>query len=115
MGDLKVTSPAPTPKEKEPNTKTSNGRVKQPSAKMTTTFGSGGGTFGGGGGPKKAHTSFNYKPPNLSPERARQLEIEAYYKNYDAMDGLVTAIVLGGFFAFVCLMVVYKTKCKPMW
>jgi len=27
----------------------------------------------------------------------------------------VTAVVLGGFFAFVCLLVLYKTKCKPMW
>lgn len=27
----------------------------------------------------------------------------------------MTAIVLGGFFAFVCLLVMYKTKCKPMW
>ena len=58
----------------------------------------------------------NMKPfPTLSPDKMRQREIEQYYKNYDAMDGLVTAIVLGGFFAFVCLLVIYKTKCKPMW
>jgi hypothetical protein len=31
------------------------------------------------------------------------------------MEGVVTAVVLGGFFAFVCLLVVYKTKCKPLW
>jgi hypothetical protein len=31
------------------------------------------------------------------------------------MEGVLTAIVLGGFFAFVCLLVMYKTKCKPMW
>ena len=54
-------------------------------------------------------------PSYVSPERARKIEIEQFYRNYDVMDGLVTAIVLGGFFAFVCLLVVYKTKCKPMW
>ena len=31
------------------------------------------------------------------------------------MEGALTAVVLGGFFAFVCLLVMYKTKCKPMW
>lgn len=43
------------------------------------------------------------------------MEIKEFYKNYDAMEGALTAIVLGGFFAFVCLLVMYKTKCKPMW
>ena len=28
---------------------------------------------------------------------------------------MTTAVVLGGFFVFVCLLVVYKTKLKPMW
>jgi len=42
-------------------------------------------------------------------------QIEDFYRDYDIMDGAVTAVVLGGFFAFVCLLVVYKTKCKPMW
>jgi hypothetical protein len=38
-----------------------------------------------------------------------------FYKSYDPLEGAMTAIVLGGFFAFVCLLVMYKTKCKPMW
>ncbi len=51
----------------------------------------------------------------LSPEVQREREKEEFYRNYDPMEGVVTAVVLGGFFAFVCLLVVYKTKCKPMW
>lgn len=51
----------------------------------------------------------------LSPKQLKDLELERFYQNYDPMEGLLTAVVLGGFFAFVCLMVVYKTKCKPMW
>ena len=47
--------------------------------------------------------------------RQQELDIEGFYRDYNIMDGAVTAIVLGGFFAFVCLLVVYKTKCKPMW
>ena len=27
----------------------------------------------------------------------------------------MTALVLGGFFVFVCLLVLYKAQCKPMW
>ena len=42
-------------------------------------------------------------------------DIKDFYKSYDAYEGALTAIVLGGFFAFVCLLVMYKTKCKPMW
>ena len=72
-------------------------------------------TLGLGGGVHKTPVPNRIPFATLSPERARQHEIEQYYKNYDAMDGLVTAIVLGGFFAFVCLLVIYKTKCKPMW
>ena len=45
----------------------------------------------------------------------REMEIKEFYKSYDAYEGALTAIVLGGFFAFVCLLVMYKTKCKPMW
>lgn len=45
----------------------------------------------------------------------RELEIKEFYKNYDPKEGVLTAIVLGGFFAFVCLLVMYKTKIKPMW
>jgi hypothetical protein len=47
------------------------------------------------------------------PDQCEQ--IENFYRDYNIMDGAVTAVVLGGFFAFVCLLVVYKTKCKPMW
>ena len=50
---------------------------------------------------------------NWSPSKI--VEVKDFYRNYNAMDGAVTAIVLGGFFAFVCLLVVYKTKIKPMW
>ena len=46
----------------------------------------------------------------------RQTTPEAcFYEKYDPLEGAMTAIVLGGFFAFVCLLVMYKTKCKPMW
>jgi len=45
----------------------------------------------------------------------RQKELDEFYKNYDPREGIVTAIVLGGFFVFVSLLVLYKTKCKPMW
>ena len=55
-------------------------------------------------------------PTRMSHEEwLREVEHREFYKNYNAMDGVVTAVVLGGFFAFVCLLVVYKTKCKPMW
>ena len=47
--------------------------------------------------------------------REQEEQIEMFYKGYDIMDGAVTAVVLGGFFAFVCLLVLYKTKVKPMW
>ena len=47
--------------------------------------------------------------------RQQELDIEGFYRDYNIRDGAVTAIVLGGFFAFVCLLVVYKTKLKPMW
>ena len=53
--------------------------------------------------------------PFLSDEMLRQRELDAFYKNYDPREGIVTAIVLGGFFVFVSLLVLYKTKCKPMW
>ena len=64
--------------------------------------------------PAGSHRPFPSRP-TLSPERARQLELTKFYENYNAMEGVVTALVLGGFFAFVCLLVLYKTKCKPMW
>lgn len=51
----------------------------------------------------------------LSEEAQRQKELELFYKTYDPKEGIVTAIVLGGFFVFVSLLVLYKTKCKPMW
>ena len=48
-------------------------------------------------------------PDNLTPEQ------RLFYDNYDPMEGVTTASVLGGFFVFVCLIVVYKTKMKPKW
>ena len=42
-------------------------------------------------------------------------EEEEFYRTYKPMEGIMTALVLGGFFVFVCLLVVYKTQCKPMW
>ncbi|XP_040568573.1 uncharacterized protein [Lepeophtheirus salmonis] len=55
-------------------------------------------------------------PTEMSKEEwLKEIERREFYKNYNAMDGAITAVVLGGFFAFVCLLVVYKTKCKPMW
>ena len=53
--------------------------------------------------------------PFVSDEMLRQRELDAFYRNYDPREGIVTAIVLGGFFVFVSLLVLYKTKCKPMW
>ena len=38
-----------------------------------------------------------------------------FYSKYDSTEGVTTAVVLGGFFVFVCLLVVYKTKLKPLW
>lgn len=52
---------------------------------------------------------------NLSEDALRQQELDLFYKTYDPKEGIVTAIVLGGFFVFVSLLVLYKTKCKPMW
>ena len=51
----------------------------------------------------------------VNPNRLREMELHKFYRNYNPMEGVLTAVVLGGFFAFVCLLVVYKTKCKPMW
>ena len=45
----------------------------------------------------------------LSPKQ------EKFYSKYDSTEGVTTAVVLGGFFVFVCLLVVYKTKLKPAW
>ena len=52
--------------------------------------------------------------PDAHQKHLSRLERE-FYKSYDSHEGFITAIVLGGFFAFVCLLVMYKTKCKPMW
>ena len=60
----------------------------------------------------KSSTSLSksqFSPPKLSPKA------EKFYAKYDSTEGVTTAIVLGGFFVFVCLLVVYKTKLKPMW
>ena len=42
-------------------------------------------------------------------------EEEDFYRTYKPMEGIMTATVLGGFFVFVCLLVLYKTQVKPMW
>ena len=54
-------------------------------------------------------TKSQFSPPKLSPKA------EKFYAKYDSTEGVTTAIVLGGFFVFVYLLVVYKTKLKPMW
>ena len=46
---------------------------------------------------------------------ARTREEAEFYSSYKPMEGVMTALVLGGFFVFVCLLVLYKTQCKPMW
>eukprot|EP00090_Calanus_glacialis_P038643 TRINITY_DN67371_c0_g1_i1.p1 TRINITY_DN67371_c0_g1~~TRINITY_DN67371_c0_g1_i1.p1 ORF type:complete len:950 (+),score=100.15 TRINITY_DN67371_c0_g1_i1:2-2851(+) len=46
---------------------------------------------------------------DMTPKQAK------FYGKYDSTEGITTAFVLGGFFVFVCLLVVYKTKLKPMW
>ena len=40
---------------------------------------------------------------------------ENFYAKYEPMEGINTASVLGGFFVFVCLLVLYKSKLKPWW
>jgi len=45
----------------------------------------------------------------MTPKQAK------FYGKYDPTEGITTAVVLGGFFVFVCLLVVYKTKLKPLW
>ncbi len=72
--------------------------------------------------PRPTGTRLSFQPPRPSldgtsptSQPARELEAARFYRSYNPMEGVVTAAVLGGFFAFVCLLVVYKTKCKPMW
>ena len=75
------------------------------------------------GFPSSSHTSSIYRHRHhpsvptafLTEEMIRQKELDDFYRNYDPREGVVTAIVLGGFFIFVSLLVLYKTKCKPMW
>ena len=40
---------------------------------------------------------------------------ETFFAKYEPMEDVNTAGVLGGFFVFVCLLVLYKSKLKPMW
>ena len=62
-----------------------------------------------------SHCSFSNRPSEgHNKNHISRLERE-FYKTYDSHEGFITAIVLGGFFAFVCILVMYKTKCKPMW
>ncbi|TRY73236.1 hypothetical protein TCAL_02563 [Tigriopus californicus] len=99
-------SPPPTPLESGPTMTPNFKAAPTRSTQGRTTF-------------RPPHSTLEYNTPpsvfidDLSPER--QKEIQQFYKNYNATEGLVTAIVLGGFFVFVSLLVIYKTKCKPMW
>ena len=59
-------------------------------------------------------------PPSTSrlPSQAevrRSREEDEFYGTYKPMEGVMTAFVLGGFFVFVCILVLYKTQVKPMW
>ena len=49
---------------------------------------------------------------SVTPLNSKQAN---FYSKYDSTEGVTTAVVLGGFFVFVCLLVVYKTKLKPLW
>jgi hypothetical protein len=54
-------------------------------------------------------------PPPPPPHLYVSADELDFYGQYDPMEGVTTAVVLGGFFVFVCLLVVYKTKLKPLW
>ena len=62
--------------------------------------------------PRSSQHHLTSPPPSLYPVTADELD---FYRQYDPMEGVTTAVVLGGFFVFVCLLVVYKTKLKPLW
>lgn len=49
--------------------------------------------------------------PNKSQEEL-QRQIEDFYRTYDPMTGIRIAATLGGFFALMVILVVYKTKSK---
>lgn len=49
----------------------------------------------------------------LGPPKDRELIREQYYRTYDPMTGVRIASTLGGFIGLICLMILYKTKCKP--
>ena len=68
-------------------------------------------------------SSFPQKPPVLLASKhdpsvqnvTLSSKQEKFYAKYDGTEGVTTAVVLGGFFVFVCLLVIYKTKLKPAW
>ena len=53
--------------------------------------------------------------PTLTAADTLTPKQETFYAKYDSTEGVTTAVVLGGFFVLVCLLVVYKTKLKPLW
>lgn len=52
-------------------------------------------------------------PPHINSAENREQIREEYYRTYEPLTGVRIAATLGGFFGFICLMVLYKTKCKP--
>lgn len=48
----------------------------------------------------------------ISPNISRELNKINYYKTYDVMTGIRIAATLGGFFALMVLLVLYKSKSK---
>ena len=63
---------------------------------------------------RQSNSSTSFSKSQFSPPKLSR-KAEKFYAKYDSTEGVTTAIVLGGFFVFVCLLVVYKTKLKPMW
>lgn len=65
---------------------------------------------------KRHNASLNPAPTTLEPPSTTlseydQAKIE-YYRSYDVMTGVRIAATLGGFFALMVLLVVYKSKSK---
>lgn len=54
-------------------------------------------------------TTLQPPSPTLSP---KEIMRNNFYKTYDAMTGVRIAATLGGFFALMVILVVYKSKSK---
>lgn len=59
--------------------------------------------------PLSSSTTLRPPPPTLSP---KEIMRNNFYKTYDAMTGVRIAATLGGFFALMVILVVYKSKSK---